>query len=57
MATITVKGGEALGGSVTVGGSKNAALPIIFASLLTRGESVIRRVPDIGDVRDRKSVV
>lgn len=51
MATITVKGGEALGGTVTVSGSKNAALPIIFASLLTRGQSVIHRVPDIGDVR------
>ena len=57
MATITVKGGEALGGSVTVGGSKNAALPIIFASLLTRGESIIRRVPDIGDVRVATGII
>lgn len=51
MATITVKGGEALCGRVEASGSKNAALPIIFASLITRGESVIHRVPDIGDVR------
>lgn len=57
MATITVKGGEALGGRVTVSGSKNAVLPIIFASLLTKGESVIRRVPDIGDVRVATGII
>ena len=57
MATITVKGGEALGGRVMVSGSKNAALPIIFASLLTKGESVLRRVPDIGDVRVAVNII
>lgn len=51
MATVTVKGGEALRGRVDVSGSKNAALPIIFATIITRGESVIHRLPDIGDVR------
>lgn len=57
MATITVKGGEALSGKVTVSGSKNAALPIIFASLLTKGQSIIHRVPDIGDVRVALSII
>ena len=57
MATITVKGGEALGGKVTVSGSKNAALPIIFASLLTRGQSIIHRTPDIGDVRVATAII
>ena len=57
MATITVKGGEALGGTVTVSGSKNAALPIIFATLLTRGQSIVHRVPDIGDVRVALAII
>lgn len=57
MGTITVNGGVSLRGSVRVGGSKNAALPIIFASLITRGESVIHRLPDIGDVRVAISII
>ena len=51
MARITVRGGVSLSGEVTVSGSKNAALPIIFATLLTRGVSRISGAPDIGDVR------
>ncbi len=51
MARITVKGGSSLAGDVTVSGSKNAALPIIFATILTRGVSHIFGAPDIGDVR------
>jgi UDP-N-acetylglucosamine 1-carboxyvinyltransferase len=51
MSAFTVYGGVPLVGDVTVSGSKNAALPILLATLVTRGVSVIRRVPDIGDVR------
>jgi len=39
-----------LKGTVQVGGSKNAALPIICASLLTKEEVVLENVPDIEDV-------
>lgn len=45
-----IRGGIPLCGSVTVGGSKNAALPILFATVVTNGVSVIRNLPDIGDV-------
>lgn len=38
-------------GEVTISGSKNAALPIMAAALLTRERCVIRRVPDLSDVR------
>ena len=35
---------------MTIWGSKNAALPIIAASLLVPGETVLENVPEIGDV-------
>lgn len=45
-----VTGGEKLNGIVKVGGSKNAALPIIAACLLTDEEVVLHDVPDIADI-------
>lgn len=42
---------QPLRGSVTVGGSKNAALPILAATLLSSTPSVIHNVPDLLDVR------
>jgi len=51
MAKIVINGAKRLAGELTVSGSKNAALPIIFATLLTRGKSRLYNVADIGDVR------
>ena len=51
MEKIIVKGRSRLEGQVRVSGSKNAALPIIFACLITDGISEIKGLPDIGDVR------
>lgn len=51
MSSFIINGGKRLGGRITVGGSKNAALPMIFATVLMHGESVIEGVPDITDVR------
>ncbi len=45
-----VVGGTPLRGSVTISGSKNAALPIICASVLADGPSTIENLPDIEDV-------
>jgi UDP-N-acetylglucosamine 1-carboxyvinyltransferase len=44
-----VRGGIPLVGDVTVGGSKNAALPLIAASLLTEEETVLHNVPRLRD--------
>lgn len=44
-----VRGGKPLFGEVNISGSKNAALPVIFATLITRGVSRIEGVPLIGD--------
>jgi UDP-N-acetylglucosamine 1-carboxyvinyltransferase len=47
----TVRGGRQLSGTVIVQGSKNAALPMIAASLLVKqGQTVLRNVPLIRDV-------
>lgn len=45
-----VKGGMPLYGSVSLQGAKNAALPILFATLLCKEPVILRRVPHIGDV-------
>ena len=50
MDCFVVRGGRPLYGTVPVGGSKNAALPLLFATLVTNGVSRIRGVPDIDDV-------
>jgi UDP-N-acetylglucosamine 1-carboxyvinyltransferase len=51
MESFLIKGGVPLLGEVTVGGSKNAALPIMAAALLTDEPCVIRRVPHLSDTR------
>ncbi len=38
-------------GRVPISGAKNAALPIMAASILVEGETVLRNVPDLADVR------
>lgn len=48
--TLRVVGGARLEGSVEVQGAKNAALPIMAASLLARGKVTLHRVPRITDV-------
>ncbi len=45
-----VEGQHKLQGSVTVSGSKNAALPILCAALLTNDISEIDNIPDIADI-------
>ena len=51
MGKFIIEGARSLKGSVTVSGSKNAALPIIFAAVAARGVSYVHSLPDIGDVR------
>jgi UDP-N-acetylglucosamine 1-carboxyvinyltransferase len=45
-----IKGGHSLYGEIEVEGAKNAALPIMMASLLSDEESVIDRVPYLKDI-------
>jgi len=47
---IVVRGGAPLRGDVTIGGAKNAVLPMMAACLLTEDECTLENVPDIADV-------
>jgi UDP-N-acetylglucosamine 1-carboxyvinyltransferase len=51
MDSFLIKGGVPLHGTVEISGSKNAALPIMAATLLTDEPCIIRRVPDLSDTR------
>ena len=51
MDKIIINGGNPLKGKVTLGGAKNAVLPIMAASLLVEGTTHISRVPDLRDTR------
>ncbi len=45
-----IEGGTRLSGTVEASGSKNAALPILFATLLTAGKIKLERVPALKDI-------
>ncbi len=51
MSKLIIKGGKKLSGTVQISGNKNAATPILAASLLAAKKCIIRNVPDIADVR------
>jgi UDP-N-acetylglucosamine 1-carboxyvinyltransferase len=51
MDKLVVKGGVRLKGRVEISGSKNSALPILAATLLTPETCVLRNVPDLSDIR------
>ncbi|MBI9016467.1 MAG: UDP-N-acetylglucosamine 1-carboxyvinyltransferase [Phycisphaerae bacterium] len=51
MDAFEIQGGTRLRGEMNISGSKNAALPIIAAALLTDEETVIHNVPDLADIR------
>lgn len=51
MESYVICGGEKLIGNVKISGSKNAALPIIAASILNGKTTVLKNVPDISDIK------
>ncbi len=50
MDAIRLRGGNTLRGSVRISGAKNAALPILCATLLSDGASRLRNVPALRDI-------
>lgn len=50
MEKIVVNGGTPLYGTVEISGSKNAALPIIYATVLVRGKCILENIPNIIDI-------
>jgi len=51
MQKLSIRGGTPLSGEVRVAGAKNAALPILAASLLTAAPVRVTNVPELNDVR------
>lgn len=50
MDIIRIKGGNPLCGEISISGSKNAALPILAATLLSEKPCTIKNVPDLSDI-------
>jgi len=50
MDALLINGSTRLEGDVTISGAKNAVLPIMAATLLTREKCIIRRAPNLSDV-------
>ena len=50
MDKLVIKGGKKLKGTVIISGSKNAALPILAATILTDGTCTIKNVPYLSDI-------
>lgn len=51
MSKFIIQGGKRLEGEVKISGSKNAALPIIAATVLIKGKTILYNVPKIQDVQ------
>lgn len=51
MDKLVIRGGRPLKGEIEISGAKNAALPIITASILASGENTVLRIPDLMDVK------
>jgi UDP-N-acetylglucosamine 1-carboxyvinyltransferase len=52
MDRIRIKGGNPLHGTIPISGAKNAALPLMIASLLTEDELTLTNVPRLSDVNN-----
>jgi len=50
-------GGRPLHGEVTVSGAKNAVLPILAASIMVKGETILEHCPDLADVEQMCSIL
>ena len=57
MDKIVIEGGAPLTGEVEISGAKNAALPIIAATLLAPGEHRLQNVPPLADIRTIKRLL
>lgn len=50
MKKIKIRGGRPLKGQIEIGGMKNAALPILFSTIITGDVCVIENLPPVGDI-------
>ena len=57
MDQIRVRGGRPLHGTIPISGAKNAALPLMAASLLTGAPVKLTNVPDLADIASMTSLL
>ena len=57
MSKFIIQGGKRLEGEVKISGSKNAALPIIAATVLNGGKTTLHNVPNIHDVETMFEII
>ncbi|MEL6348978.1 MAG: UDP-N-acetylglucosamine 1-carboxyvinyltransferase [Myxococcota bacterium] len=57
MDKLIIEGGVSLRGDVPISGAKNAALPILIATLLAPGEHMIHNVPELVDISTTLSLL
>jgi UDP-N-acetylglucosamine 1-carboxyvinyltransferase len=57
MDTLIIEGGQKLSGEITVEGNKNAALPLLAATLLTDEPVILDNVPRIKDVSTMQAII
>jgi UDP-N-acetylglucosamine 1-carboxyvinyltransferase len=57
MDKIVIEGGRPLHGTVQTSGAKNAALPLLAATLLTGGVHRLRNIPHLRDIRTTKTLL
>ncbi len=57
MEKLCVSGGRPLLGSINIGGMKNAALPIIFATILVNDICVLENLPDVSDTKTAFDII
>ncbi|MEK7852117.1 MAG: UDP-N-acetylglucosamine 1-carboxyvinyltransferase, partial [Deltaproteobacteria bacterium] len=57
MDKIVIEGGERLVGDVVISGAKNAALPLLAASILAEGTTIFENVPTLEDIRTTRKLL
>lgn len=57
MDALYIRGGRPLSGTVTIHGAKNGVLPLLAATLLVPGVTVLKNCPDLSDVRTALSIL
>src|SRR5579863_5269079 len=57
MDRILIRGGVPLAGTIAIGGAKNAALPLMAASLLSAEPLVLSNLPDLADTATMASLL
>lgn len=57
MSSYIIKGGNKLEGTIQISGSKNAALPIIAATILNKGTTILYNVPNIQDTQKMYEII